>query len=689
MAEDQIQEAPQNPEEREPTEQEKGLAKKLLGQISARKESAEWKKYLENIETNRMYVRGNQHDDGDEGLVRANLIHPELKKAINEAYAKDPDFSVTPTEAVTPERYTIYREFGRTLELVLSSQFSPAQANLKARAKRAVRAADTTGFGWIKIVYQQNIERDPVIEGRIHDVQDDIQRVDKLIADLDREESEGSLEDLETRKEELEQQIKTLESQVEVMRSEGLVMANRDSQYVIFSDDVCAPEDLGRAGWITDEIWMSVDKAKERFGWLPRKATRYAEKRTDSNKSVEIDKDKGDGHLMVCVYEMWRLHDRKVYTLVDGYEGYLKPPYNPKAVGERFHSLFALCFDPVDGSPLPLPLVQQLKELQDEHNTARTNYREHRERNVPFNVAHGDLTKSDVDKLTNPKFMETVVLQGAPAGQPLNTVFLPVQTNPVDPRNYDTSHIREDWERITRRGDSGRGVVSQSKTATEAEILQGNLNVDTSERQDVVEDWLREIAQYSAEICLDQMSQQQVQRIAGPGAQWPQLTKQDIFDLVQLEIKAGSTGKPNHQLELQRWIQMLPELRETLMMVADLNEKEGGQQQANILISLLKESLRRFDERFDVEALIPRKTEQEELMEEQQKNQQLQQQQMQMALEMKALISDIAHTDADSMKKLAEAEAAEIGVQIDQYMAMLQGLLSQQQPPAPQGQQLQ
>jgi hypothetical protein len=135
------------------SDQEKALVKDLLGEITNRKESTEFKKFLEDIEINRSYARGNQHDDGEKGLVRANLIHPELKKATNETYAKDPDFSVVPTDTIDKQRYEVWKTVGRTMELVLKNQFAPAQANLKSYAKRAVRAADTTGFGWIKVVY--------------------------------------------------------------------------------------------------------------------------------------------------------------------------------------------------------------------------------------------------------------------------------------------------------------------------------------------------------------------------------------------------------------------------------------------------------------------------------------------------------------------------------------------------------
>lgn len=668
---------PANPEDREIPEAEKGMVRRLMKQIEARLESPEYKAFTQRNEKNRLYARGEQEDDGEKGLVRANLIHPELKKAQNECYAKNPEITITPTESVNKDRYETWKQTGKTIELVLNHQFAPAQADIKAKAKRAVRASDTTGFGWLKVVYQKHIERDPIVEKRMEDIQDNIQNIDRLMGEIGRfAEVDGVQADHEANKEELEQQIKALEKNVEVVRSQGLVFSVRPSQNVLFSMEVQDVDDIKRSDWITDMIWMKVSKCKALFNFCPKEATRYNERKVEAKEAASKGDNTDDDDMFVRVYEMWRMADKQIYTLVEGYEGYLKEPYPPRKLGERFHGFFPLVFDPVDGSAFPLPLVSQLVELQDEHNTARTNFREHRERSVPFNVAHGgQLDPSDTDKLTNPGFMETVVLKSAPEGQALDAVFKSVQHNPIDPQVYSTDHVRVDWEQITRRGDAGRGVIARSKTATEADILQSNLAVDTSERRDVVEDWFREIAQYSMELILQEMTLPEVERIAGQGAMWPQLSKNEVFDMVSLDVRVGSSGKPNAAQETQRWLEMLPQLRESLIAIADMLEA-GKDQQAEILTRLLRETLERFEERIDLDALLPKKEEgpdpAKEAAEEERR--------MHVALQLKDMISTIANRDADTMKKVAEAEAKEAGPQMQIYMTILQGLLNNQQP---------
>ena len=668
----------ESPEEKEPSEKEKALAKRLQGQIKARLDDTDYKKFIENAKRNREYAKGEQHGDDSGKLVRANLILPELKKAQNECYAKNPEIAIHPTESVDKSRYESWKQVGKTLELVLANQFSPTRANLKKKAKRAVRAADTTGFGWLKVVYQKEIETDPLVVARIDDIQDNIQRLDRLIAGLDDENKPESPQDIEAEKAELEQQMKALQEEKEVVRSQGLTFTIRPTKNVIFSSDVEDCDDLTDGNWITDIIYMSVDLAKERFNLteLPKGTITY-ESRSEADEGKDINRKAGADadESLVRVFELWRKADKRIYTMLDGHEGFVREPYSPRRIGKRFYGFFPIFFDPVEGSPYPVPLVSQLIELQDEHNTARTNFREHREKSVPFNVAHGGiLGPKSVDKLTNPGFMETVVLQDAPEGQPLEAVFKSVQHPPIDPAVYNTAHVREDWEQITRRGDAARGTISKAKTATEADILQSNLAVDTSERRDVVEDWFREIAQYSAELVLQEMSAEEVRRIAGEGAAWPELSKKETFEMVELSVRVGSSGKPNAAQELEKWIKMLPEFRESLMTIAELQES-GKDHQAEVMTKLLRETIERFEERIDLDALLPAKKEEGPDPE---KEEALRLQQTQMALQMKDLVSTIANRDADTMKKIAEAEAKEAGPQMQIYMTVLQGLLNQQ-----------
>lgn len=671
-----------------PSHEEASHAKKLLGEIEQVLESEEWQNYVKEIQKNRLYAKGRQHDDGSDELVRANLIHPEIMSLVSTVYAKDPDISVTPTEAVSTSRYPQYKAFGKTLELVLRNQFAPAQANLKAKAKAAVRGAATSFIGWTKLVYQKDYQTDPLIEDRIKDIQDDLERLEHLIAQVDREQTGEDAGDLDAQKKELEEMLKSLQEQPEVVRSEGLIIDRPLSEDMIWSLDTVDSSEISRSEWIAQRYWMSVDKCKQKFGFCPSQSSRYSK-----DRAKREDKSEKNASL-VCIYEVWHETNSRVYTLIDGWEGYMREPFTPDKVGERFHGYFPLIYDPVDGERYPLCAVSQLRELQDEHNETRTNFRYHRKHSIPIWIGiEGKITQKDARKITNAESMEVVLIEGDES-QPIENYIHQFQNPTIDPNVYMTDHIREDWELITRRGDAARGSVAEAKTATEANILQQGLKVSSSELQDTTEEWMRDMTQYAAELLLQQMSFQQVQRIAGEDAVWPEMTKDVIFDMVTLEIRAGSSGKPDKMREQEQWLKFLPELRETLLAI-DQMEAEDQDDRAMILRKLVEETLRRFDEKIDMDEFFPRKDEQQEAMEDQQKQAQAEERRKAVMLEMEQLMAEIRNTNADTFKKLEEAESVRVGDQLTKLSMYLQELNAQFQrdvtppPQVPQGQQLQ
>jgi hypothetical protein len=659
--------------------EEEDNAKRLLKMIHDTVESKQWKDYVKEIELNREYARGTQHGDESGEVVRANLINAEIKALVSQVYAKDPDVSVQPTEAVNPAEYKKIRTFGKTLELVISNQFSPQQANMKAKAKASVRAAATAFIGWTKIVYQKDYEADPEISHRLRDVQDNIERMKHLLSQIE-EDDENSTEEesLEQKIEEFRQMEQSLQSSPEIVRSEGLVIDRPLTEDVIWPSSVCDCDEIVKADWLCQRIWMTEDKHRQRYGFLPAKATKYASDRTKRLGEMSVASDdngraKHRQHGMVCVYEMWSLVQGRVYTLVEGWSGYIRAPFTPTKVGERGHGFFPLIFDPIDGSSFPQCLVSQLREIADEHNETRTNFRHHRKHSIPHWVGiEGKVSVKDAEKIKNAESMEIVLIEGDET-QPMQQYLSQFPNPGIDPSVYTTDHIREDWEKITRRGDAARGTVAKAKTATEANILQQGLAVSSSEAQDAVEEWMREQAQYSSELLLQEMSEEQVKMIAGEDAPWPQMTKDQVFSMVKLEIRAGSAGKPDKTMEQERWVKLVPELRETLLQIVQLRA-EGGDDTAEILQKLVEETLVRFDEKIDVEEYFPRPDEEEQQQKQQEQQKAQGEEQEQQQIQMKAMMAEINNLNADTINKLADAESKEVGTQIEQYMADLSAI---------------
>jgi len=627
------------------SEQDKALAKRWGKRLESALKEQSKEKTEERYKKLRKYVRGDVGGDDAPGLVRTNIIHSNFAAILPQVYAKNPEIAVTPSEAAGDTTPWV-PGFCKTLQCVLNRKFIK-DAKLKPRAKAAIRAAMTVAIGWAKVSWQEDIQKDPLIETRLADSQDNLQRIRHLISEI--EEDDDSRCELEAKQAELEQQIAAITEQAEVKVISGLAIDRVLTEDMFILDDTLYDFDgYVQAGAIAHRVWMTTEEYEQTFGKEPPKtANKYgSDKKERSTASEENTVE------LVAVFEVWDRISNRVYTLCSGADEWARDPYTPEVLGKRFYPFFALAFNPVDGSIKPLSDTELLIELQDEYNTTRTNFAEHRKENLPVRVYRkgGDLTDGDVKALTNRKSNQWVGIEGNP-DTPVEKDIAILQNPPVDPANYDVQPILRDAEMVLGAGDAAKGSINKAKTATEAEIMAQGLQSRVAERADVVEDWISEMAQFAAELCLQKMTPAEVQRIAGADAVWPQLSKEAVFDLVQIEIRAGSTGRPNKAKEREQWGQMLPQIQKAVEQIMQLRAA-GQNDMAETVMKLLEETLRRFDERIDIESFLPARKEGEQpaqIPPEMQQQMQQAQQSMQQLQEQNAQLQEAASGNADKM----------------------------------------
>jgi hypothetical protein len=592
--------------DRDVPEPEKLLVKKWKQRIDA-VEKANEKRY-ERYLTNRNYYAGTMHTDGKPGLVRTNVIFSTIATLIPRTYARNPDISVTPSEAVDEREYDVYKKFCRTLEVVLQRIFVRG-GRLKSRMKIAVRSAMTCEIGWVKMLFQKDIATDPIIQQRMNDIQDNLRRVEALKEKLT---DDTQIDEQEVAKKELQIQLQSLEQQVEVVVKEGLVIDPILSEQVLMLDSSVRQFELYDTSFaLAEVIWLDEERFETTFGYKPKRATAYygsPEMKAEEGKGGVYKEGQGKEGVSTTfykVYEIWHLTDNTIYTWCRGEQGWCRPPYQPQNLGLRWYPYFGLTFGAVDGQFYPICDVDLLKELQDEYNTTRTNFAEHRKENIPVRVVKGGggLTPQDIDLIKNRKINEIIVVNGTP-DVPLSHDIAAFENPAIDPMTYDTTPIRTDIEMVSGAGDAERGTVMRAKTATEAAYLNQGLASRTSERQDVIEDMIGSMAHYAAEVLLQEMTLPQIIKVAGTSAVWPTLSKDRVFDMVQIEIRAGSTGKPNMIQEQETWIKLLPVVKEAMETVTQLRQT-GQMDMAEAVTELLRETFRKFDERIDVDSFMP------------------------------------------------------------------------------------
>ncbi len=555
------------------------------------------------IRDSRRYLREGSRHGG------ANLLQSTLAALVPHVYAKEPEVAVVPEPDVRGVVPGALRAVARTLEKVLNKELH--DTGIKQLGKRAVRAAMSARVAWAKVSYQRDVARDPQIERRLEDAQDNLRRVQALLEACGEE--GGSREEHEARLAELQDLVAALEQQVEVVRAEGLAIDLVRAEDLLVSPEVREIADYRYAPWVAQRVWMSAEKVRETFGLDEEdlegaRAWSSAELAEGQPDGTAVAPAAGSGkgpeaRLWHAVWEIWDKRTQTVYTWVDGCRGWARPPFAPEIQGEPWYPFFPLAFHWLEGERWPRSDVELLKELQEEYAETRAKYREHRRRAMPARVAASGTGTNEVRKLADPELNEVVTIN-VPPNQSVKDVVALLQYPPVDQALYDTSQVRADIELVSGLQDAARGAVLKAKTATEAEIMQMGLVSRVTERQDEVEEWITAMARYAAQVLLQVLTPDQARAIAGDGAAWPVMSREDIYRMLRIEVRAGSTGRPDQRREQEVWLKLLPVIQQSIVQIAQA-EQAGLQPLADASRRLLQETLQRFDEGLDVDAILP------------------------------------------------------------------------------------
>ncbi|HQS00779.1 MULTISPECIES: hypothetical protein [unclassified Polaromonas] len=614
---DPVSGQPAAPAERvkpEPDELAKTWNKRIA---SARKH---WEKFHKRVQHNRSTVAGfdwsKDPKEKEFYKLRANLIHGTITAILPNIYAKNPEISASSTH-----KGRNLKLLCKTLETVTNRYLE--QADLKNRAKSSVRAALTCSFGVVKVMYQRDIREDPIIRGRIQDTQDNILAAEGLLADVTDPSQRG---DLEAKRAELEQMMASLNAKVEVTAAEGLVIDRVLTDNLIVDPGVCEFWDYKDGDWITQVIPMKRSAAEAQYNMLLASAKGYDAGEGQMTKSDNRFASGGtttSDDQMIAVLEIWDKRSNTVFTMAEGCDYWLREPYSPPKAGERWYPFFLLPFNVVDGQFVGPSMVDLTEKLQEEHNDARNAFNKHRDLCKPGWIGSSDINEKSIKRYTDSEIGEITILDLE--GKPLSQVIIPRQHPAIDPQVYDTSAVRYDWEQVTGTQDAARGSVVNAKTATEASIMQQSLSGRVSEFRDGVEDWLQEVARYSAQILMMELTPQQVERIMGPPLMrmsknpadpmggmvetpekqydWPELSREEVFDMIEMKIRAGTTSAPDKLEQQESWTKVLPIIKELVMTIGQL-QTQGLD--AEPYINMLRETLARFDERLDVEQFLPK-----------------------------------------------------------------------------------
>lgn len=595
------------------------------------KEYTKARKFDENfrkqIAIDRRYAAGTSDPTW---AVTTNLIGAFIDILVALLYARNPDVSVSKSPQVDEEKTEQLEVFAKTMEIVISRLWKDGK--LKKAARKGVRSVLSNSEGWFKCTMVSEKEPAPETEAALNDAKTTMEHLaaqQKLIEDPDNKSPE-EIEELMTEKAAL---IESLQDKLEVAVKKMFVIDFVATENMQVSTDVTCIEDYLEANWIGNELFVEEDDCLARCPRLTvediKSATKFYQRAPKEQSTRELDNalpqgmataeasstfttsaGADDSVVFLRIVEIWDRTDKKIRTLVDGVKKWAKEPYAPPYPTSRYYPYFYFAFYEVDGSRHAQSLSWRLYKLQDEYSATRSNFRLTRERSIPgvlFNATM--LDTEEARKLEAAKHQEYTALRPSDATVPLANIFAAKPVAQIDMRVFDPTLILNDMERISGVQEALSAAMSSQgnpKTATEANIQQSGTQARTTSNRDNLESVLTEMAQYTGEQALQCLETRDVQRMAGPKAFWPSgMDVEDLFTMVEIQIEAGTTGKPRAATDQQAWATLLPLIKQTLQEI-EAAMTQGNMPMANALIELVKETMLRMGDESDIDRFIPR-----------------------------------------------------------------------------------
>lgn len=453
---------------------------------------------------------------------------------------------------------------GKTLEILFSYFMREQQPiEFKAAMKQLVRRACTCKVAYVEVCFERETGAPPEIVAQMNDAKAQLAHLERLMEEA----NEGEIEGADAGASELQTMLQNLMAQPETVLREGLVFDFPRSTKVIPDRRCKSLVGFQGASRVTLEYTYTPDEVQELFGvdvgnaYTPYKMS--GDEDDNENKSVispDTDKLKAGNGGLVCVYKCYDKPSGTVYYVADGHPKFLREPGPPDYFVEGFWPVYALTFNEVEDEDelFPPSDVELLMSQQDAYNKSREGKREHRSAARPrWAYPRGALEEEDISGLKNVQAFGSVALNLAP-NQKISDILQAIPVPGVDPNLYDTGEIFADIQLVGGAQEANYGGIAKA-TATESAISASATASSDSTSVDDLDGFLTRIARAAGQIMLGEMSIEQVMKIAGPGAAWPEgQTLSDIADELFLEVEAGSSGKPNQAVEMQNWQTLLP-----------------------------------------------------------------------------------------------------------------------------------
>ena len=561
---------------------------------------AHWKPDLKRMRSNMDFASGKQWpgQGSEDDRYMANFVQRVIKSQVSSLYAKNPkvvarrrkrlDYAVwdgnpeaiqgaiadmqmagqagmlpSPQSAAllqdieqNSQRVKMLEKVGKTLEILVDYYMKEQVPDFKTQMKQMIRRARTTGVGYVELGFQRQMDLSDDQTSRIADFTERLAVIGQIQADI----QDGKIDENSAEAEELRLAIASIQAEPEMIVREGLVWNFPQSTRIIPSPETVKLIGWVGSPWIAKEVILTPERIKQVYGVdIGKEFASYkieAGKPWGGTKSRLKDSGKG----MACVWHIYCRETGLEYVICDGYNDFLKEPSAPDVQVEQFFPIWAITFNEVENESelYPKSDVELLKHIQMEYNRSKEAQRQHRIANRPLYLSpEGQFDENEQASLAGHAPHDVIMVKAMRDGVKPQDLIAPVQKIGVDPNLYETESLFNDMVRVVGVQQANIGGTANG-TATESSLAQQSLNGSIGLDSNDLDDMLSQVMRAAGQILLLNLSSETVAEIVGPGATWPEFTRLEVMQEISLEIKAGSSGRPNQAQDAAKFERIVP-----------------------------------------------------------------------------------------------------------------------------------
>lgn len=527
-----------------------------------------WEKALQYYNIDHVGYRMNKEDDSTHSQklkkfenCKENVIFTNTIGMLPNLYSQNPSVNVTP-EIESEENSTMATTLQRLINIILQRRVTPG-VNMQPKARKAILNAMITNRGIIKIGWtNKNMMNDHVL----NDINTIAEKLQKAKEPKEIEKLEG--------------QLSALSDMVDL--SEG------SSCYVqhimptdLFIDPTAQEQDGSDAKWIMERTLLPTEWLKAKYGfdinnevhsvYKNDQVLKLSEK-DDEDDMTTLDTDTFDdkygydsvenykkSQLSECFW-IWDKVKRRVYLYSGANWDYPVWVYDDPYHLQEFYPYYILNFIESPNTITTHGEISLYLDQQDEINLI--NAQLSKMRNFGFNHylfnTNAGVARKEIENWANGK--ENIVGINLPPNTKFEDVLFAGQV-PADKNQvlYEKGDLFRQIDAASGTDATIRsGEYKTNTTNLAIQTYQAGKSVKLDDKRDLIERWLGHIAWGLAQICLQFMSNENIQEILGTdyAQSWRNYTAQEIKTTFSLQCVGGSTQRPNSAAKQQQALQI-------------------------------------------------------------------------------------------------------------------------------------